>query len=226
MFVLMLALCLVLVSLSGFGHRPVAAQQNDAGSGGDAGNTDETAVQVELNQQYNGQVDSSTDNEDWYKYYVNEGQTVTQIIVNYTWSGSLDDAQTIEIGGTILKLKTPIDFSCDYPGGFASSSPNVGAENSGTVELIEYPYAAISAGYCNFKVSCEDGTASYTFKIEVTGESTSGQQVELPPTSGGDHALPLLVTVVIVVVIISVLGYMYLRKSKETLGTPEIPSIS
>lgn len=130
------------VVLLGLVSELATAQQNDAGTGGDAGNTFDTATLISTCQECMGDVDSSTDPADYYKFEVSKGQVVK---FTESYGGSLTDGMEFAIFAPDKSLITTDSFA--------------------------YSTAA-SSGYYYFKVTCGGGTANYTFEISVLGNPT------------------------------------------------------
>jgi hypothetical protein len=121
--------------------------QNDAGTGGDAGNDFSTATQINPSN-YNGYLDSS-DRNDYYKFNVNSGQTIS---VTLTPPSSADFD---------LYLYNPIGTQK------ASSTAGTGIQDSVT-------FTADSSGYWAAMMYEYSGSGTYSFTVSVTGGGGGG----------------------------------------------------
>lgn len=143
---------LILVSglaLVAFGNRTV---QNDAGTGGDASNTFDTATLISASS-YTGELGGTnlnyTDTDDYYKFYVNSGQII---------SVSLSSPSGADFD---LKLYNPSGYEKD-------SSTSSG--------LDSITYTADSSGYWRTRmyVYTDSGTYSFTLSIGGTAQNHAG----------------------------------------------------
>jgi len=211
-FMEILAASLLILAL-GLTSRPVMAQQqNDAGSGGDAGNVRETALEVEPNKEYTGRTNSPADNVDTYKVYVYKGQNA-KVIGNYTWTSPPTRAPFIQI-------------QIMFPG--LLYFPDVWQQPSGMYE--SEVRTADSSGYWEFTVICTDGALDYSFKIEVSGEPQPDQErpvneISAPPP-GGDYIIPLITALVVSLFAVGFVLFRRWRKGQEEIWGPEIPSLT
>ncbi|MBU2565620.1 MAG: pre-peptidase C-terminal domain-containing protein [Candidatus Thermoplasmatota archaeon] len=140
------------------------SSQNDAGSGTDAGNTLDTALQINPGS-YSGYMDSA-DGNDYYKFNVNSGQTIQ---VSMTPPSGVDFD---------LKLYNPSNTEK------ASSTAGAGTTDSVT-------FTADSSGYWRARIYYYSGSGTYSFTVSVTGGSggTLGDAVDntaLTWTTGGN----------------------------------------
>ncbi|MCG2825432.1 MAG: PPC domain-containing protein [Thermoplasmatales archaeon] len=118
--------------------------QNDADSGGDAGDSYYYATSITPGS-YTGYLDSG-DVYDYYKFYVSTGQKI---------SVSMTPPSTADFD---LTLYTPSYSSAD--------SSSMGTGSTETVS-----YTASSSGYWQIKVSRDSGSGTYSFTVSV-GEAT------------------------------------------------------
>ncbi|GEM_PF-4514305 len=206
----------ITVWLLGLSPGLVTAQQNDAGSGGDAGDTRETATEVEPNVQYSGYIGTG-DSWDWYKCSLTTSQ-YPKVVVSYSWSGTPGNPT----------IWAPIGFYFL----FGLTAPNVVMQPTGSFELgggqqvTGTIYFMVSRGEVQKGVSGELGAASYSFKIVAPSESQSEQPTDgTSQTPDEDSVLPLVIIVVVLVVIVSIISYALLRKPRVTWEEREIPPI-
>lgn len=115
-------------------------QQNDAGSGGDAGDTFDVALSISPGS-YSGYVDSS-DRNDYYKFYVSAGQRIN---VSVTPPSSTD-----------------FDLYLYNPSNIQKASSR---KSTGYVDSIAY--TADSSGYWRFNVYQFSGSGTYSFSLNI-----------------------------------------------------------
>lgn len=118
--------------------------QNDAGSGGDAGNTHATALAIAPGS-YTGYLQKGTDDNDYYKFAVSSGQNIALSMTPP--SGADFDIYLYNAAGTQKASSTTR--------GSGTETINFNADSSGDWRLRVYAYSG--TGYYSFSVSVSGG---------------------------------------------------------------------
>lgn len=192
----LLALCALSILTASL---PASAQQNDAGTGGDAGNTFATATPLPLRGSFSGQLAAPSDADDFYGFTLAEGQSFS---VAVGFGGSSDVVELLDPEGRV------IDVGVSRSGlGVAASNPFTGDVTTVRVSV----HRALTAGVYRLHLGA-DFIAKQSYRLCVMncdalrdapidlifGGSLpqTDTRVLLVPPSSGDLANPSGPTVV------------------------------
>jgi hypothetical protein len=131
---------------------PAHATQNDAGSGGDAGNTFETATPVQIGTSYLGTMDV-TDREDYYAFFLPEGASASVLVTGNFGTGQL--AQLFDPDAIVADTATGVT-------GFGVAQSGAWTSEVGALRLVVH--RARISGYYRMRLTT-DRAVTYTFCI-------------------------------------------------------------
>jgi len=141
------------------GDTPIT--QNDAGTGGDAGNSFADATSINEGS-YEGTLYECVDEEDWYKFYVQSGQN---IYVRVTPPSGVD-----------------FDLQLYDPGGNLKAGSYKGSGYSDSVS-----YTADSTGYWRARIYIFSGEGQYSFYVNIYWPGGGGGCPILYVYNGADY---------------------------------------
>ncbi|MFA5771822.1 MAG: fibronectin type III domain-containing protein [Thermoplasmata archaeon] len=145
---LAIVICLSISSILSISTIPVKGAQNDAGIGGDAGNDFSTAVLIGAGK-YNGTL-SSTDLQDWYKFFVEKGTIISVL------------------------LTVPENANFDIVLFDSNNTTRASSKNSNTGYPEQIYYTSMNSENWTIKISAVSNYGDYTFTLELTCQNDAG----------------------------------------------------